>query len=634
MLSKALFFLLFISSMFVFGQISPDQMIVKMNRGINLGNILSAPSEGNWAPALTESYLDDVKSVGFKTVRIPIDFLGDRTSGNTAAYSKLANTANSYTGSESDYIINNTYLDRVDEVITWSLERGLMVILDFHGKAVKEEFLYTFSSKSKWAAYYTSPTSAKRAADNQKFRAIWKQIAERFKSYSDNLVFEIINEPYFWLSDAEMDVLNTDIISIIRNSGSKNTTRNIIITGGSKNANEAPLQISNTVLNSDNYLIGTFHYYKPRSFTASSEQDHNYYSWGSTADKTEIDTHFLMVKNWSDANNIPVLLGEFGADNTKGIDYSSNILSPYGGPEDSSRVAFHKYIADKALALGFAFTVWDAGDQSNKTVYKVSDRSWVSNVRNALLGVNCLKTDFIENADIECGQNSIWSLQLEAPAIAQKNIANETDSRSFSNTLEVNVTNAGSSFNKTILKNKEVNVTNLIGNTYNFSLFGKASTNNQQFKIRIKSTSTSNAVSFQASPVFNLTSNNYNLFSFEYTIPQETEKIEFQVICGKQAGKYFFDDFFTENLNTLSAQDYLVNQTTFKIYPNPSKGILNINSNKEIVKLIITNALGKTIYQNKIATKKIDTTGLPKGIYFLKAIFNDASHTQIKFLTL
>ena len=171
---------------------------------------------------LEETYIQDIASVGFTTVRIPMDFFGTRTTGDTSVYSKAAGTVGSYTGSPLDFTVSSTYLDRVEEVTNWALDRNLVVILDFHGNTLKNEFIYTFSPKSQHAAYYTHPTSAKRAADNAKFRAIWTQISDRLKNYSYDLLFEIINEPYFIITDVEMDVLNTDIINIIRSTGSNN----------------------------------------------------------------------------------------------------------------------------------------------------------------------------------------------------------------------------------------------------------------------------------------------------------------------------------------------------------------------------------------------------------------------------
>ena len=58
------------------------------------------------------------------------------------------------------------------------------------------------------------------------------KIADRFKNHSENLLFEVINEPYFHTSSEDMDILNTDVLTVIRASGGSNGTRNVIITGG------------------------------------------------------------------------------------------------------------------------------------------------------------------------------------------------------------------------------------------------------------------------------------------------------------------------------------------------------------------------------------------------------------------
>ncbi|WP_159949381.1 cellulase family glycosylhydrolase [Polaribacter septentrionalilitoris] len=509
--------ILFISS-FSFAQVSPHDMVTKMGRGINLGNILSAPQEGNWAPTLKKSYLDDLKSVGFKTVRIPIDFFGDRTSGNTTAYSKQANTANSYNGKSTDYIVNSDYLDRIEEVIQWSLQNNLITILDFHGSELKTEFLYTFSPKDKWSEYYTAPTSAKRAADNEKFRAIWKQIAERFKDYSENLIFEVVNEPYFWLSASEMDHLNLDIINIIRNSGNKNTNRNIIITGGSENAYEAPLQISDNLLNSDNYLIPTFHYYLPRSFTASGSEEHNDFTWGTNTDKT--------------------------------------------------------------------------------------------------------------NADVECGETTNWNLFVQTPAVANLTEAAISESRGNSKSIHINVSEDGGAFNKTILKNEAINAISFSKKTVLFKTYAKALTNTAKFKIRIK-TVTNGSTQFSASPAFSLSNSNYQSFEYEFTVPENTTSLEFQILCGKTKGDYFFDDFSMEE-KTLSTETS-IQKTLLNLYPNPAKNYINVTSSKTIHKINLCDVNGKS-YPLQFINNKIDVTKFEKGIYFIAIKFEDGSLKRSKIL--
>ena len=65
-----LYFTFFISIEMV-AQVSSYQVVQDMGRGVNLGNTLSAPVEGNWAPIVYEQYFADVKNEGFSNVRIP-----------------------------------------------------------------------------------------------------------------------------------------------------------------------------------------------------------------------------------------------------------------------------------------------------------------------------------------------------------------------------------------------------------------------------------------------------------------------------------------------------------------------------------------------------------------------------------
>lgn len=639
---KLLILILIISQISIKAQITASDMVANMGRGINLGNTLSAPVEGNWAPAVQEVYFDDIASAGFKTVRIPADFFGARTSGSTLSYSKAVNTANQYNGSASDYIVSSAYLDRIEEVLTWGLERNLIIILDFHGNDLKDEFLHTFK-ESKYPTLYTHPTSAKRAADNDKFNSIWNQIATRLKDYSHNLLFEVVNEPYFTVSEAEMDMLNTTIISTIRATGSNNTDRNIVITGGGQNSYEAPLQIDSSVINSDNNLIATFHYYWPRAFTASASSQHTDYDWGTAADKLEIDTNFGAVQSWSQTNNIPILLGEFGADNTLGKDY--NTAYPYtnganGGPENASRVEYHRYLGQKAIDLGFAFTAWDAGHKSGKSIYLVEpNRTWVSDVRNALLGVDCITSGMIKNADIECGTSIDWDLVVPTgtgEAIAT--IETETsDVYTAQNALKINVTTAGSTHNKVVFKNQPYTV-DISGETVTFRTFAKATNaiEIQNFKFQIKIKDNLGNTSNFTSSAFNLTTN-YELYQQEYTIPANTTELEFKILCGKKAGTYYFDDFSVlknEAQNTLNINnvDLVDNLTNVVVYPNPAKNKVFVKNTKQIVDIQLFNLTGVQLNCILNENNTIDVSHVNNGYYILKMNFNNGTSQSTKLI--
>ena len=52
--------------------VDPAQVIEEMGIGINLGNTLDAPIEGEWALEAQEYYIQAFQDAGFKHVRIPI----------------------------------------------------------------------------------------------------------------------------------------------------------------------------------------------------------------------------------------------------------------------------------------------------------------------------------------------------------------------------------------------------------------------------------------------------------------------------------------------------------------------------------------------------------------------------------
>ena len=387
MKKNLLIFLTFIS-LNVLAQSTSFEIVEEMGRGINLGNVLSAPTEGNWAFSVYEEYFDQVKDEGFSNVRIPVDFFGgtflnadytvngsERTLSSlsncddNSCFSELAGTQNQYDGSPDDYYVNPLYLDRLQQIVDWSMSKGLVTIIDFHGAKLKENFLYTFDqSDINGVNYYSDPTSAKRIADLNKFKAIWRDIAERFKDYPETLLFEIFNEPYFWLSANEISTISSDIINIVRSSGSNNESRKIIITGGDTNSWEVIFQIPNDLINSDPNLIATFHYYQPMSFTSSMQENNNNFNLSQNA-KNQITQRFSQINSWSTTNNIPVYLGEFGADNENGINYwvgGSN--GAFGGPNPADRIEYHRHIAEQAISNNFSFSAWCAGNKSTKTI--------------------------------------------------------------------------------------------------------------------------------------------------------------------------------------------------------------------------------------------------------------------------
>ena len=648
----------------LFAQISSYEMVKQMGRGLNLGNVLSAPIEGNWAEVVEQQYFIDVATAGFTNVRIPMDFFGARTTGNTSGYSSAAETAGNYTGTADDYIVSSTYLDRIQQVIDWSLNQGLVTIIDFHGSNLKSEFIYTFDSEE---TEYTHPTSAKRAADYQKFIAIWAQIADRFKNHSENLLFEVINEPYFHMSRADMDALNTDVLTVIRGSGGSNGTRNVIITGGTGTSHEAPLQIKPSIISGDTYLIATFHYYQPFDFTSSSADARDNESWGSVQDKALLTTRFDIVSSWATSNNIPIFLGEFSADNTGGYKYSTGDLNTIsgnatgfadGGPDNASRIEFHRFVAEQAINRGFSFAAWDSGPKSNKTIHKRTDSPstvnfnisafsvntyepkstnistlvdtsvWVEDVKDALFSSGTWPLCYgpspdpiIFNPNFECGYSSGWNLKVLTDSTASISDSGATEAYNGDAAAKI-VVETAIGYNKVLLENN-VFTNDLNGKNIAIKCFAK-SDDATSFRFQIKTIYTSGTTSYFTSPVLNL-QEVYSAYEYTFDLTEPTTSVQVKVLCGKKAGTYYFDDFETTitDSESLSIDDDALD-TKIVLYPNPSSNFLNVklsSSGKKIKHIRIIDVNGRII--NEYAPKhtnsiKLNTNNLENGIYLIQ----------------
>ena len=656
----------------LFAQISSYEMVKQMGRGLNLGNVLSAPVEGNWSPAVTEQYFIDVAAAGFTNVRIPMDFFGARTTGNTSGYSSAAGTAGNYTGRSDDYVVSSTYLGRIEQVIEWSLNQGLVTIIDFHGSNLKSEFIYTFDSEE---TEYTHPTSAKRAADYQKFIAIWAQIADRFKNHSENLLFEVINEPYFHMTKSDMDALNTDVLTVIRASGGSNGTRNVIITGGTGTSHEAPLQIEPSIISGDTYVIATFHYYQPFDFTSSSADARDNESWGSVQDKELLTNRFDIVSSWATSNNIPVFLGEFSADNTGGYKYSTGDLNTIsgnatgfadGGPDNASRVEFHRFVAEQAINRGFSFSAWDSGPKSNKTIHKRRDNSgtvnfnidnfsvisynpkntnistvvdtsiWVEDVKDALLSSGTWPPCYgpgpdpiIFNPNFECGYSSGWDLKVLTGSTASISDSGATDAYNGDIAAKI-VVETAIGYNKVLLENN-VFTNDLNGKNIAIKCFAK-SDDATSFRFQIKTiytSGTTSTTSYFTSPVLNLQTV-YSAYEYTFDLTEPTTSVQVKVLCGKQAGTYYFDDFETTitDSESLSIDDDALD-TKIVLYPNPTKNFLNVklsSFDKKIKNIRIIDVNGRII--NEYAPKhtnsiKLNTNNLENGVYLIQITTTD-----------
>ena len=274
-------------------------------RGVNLGNALDAPWPGSWGVTITEALIKTVTEAGFNAIRVPVRF-------------------SVHTGPAPDYVLSDNILQSVDQVIQWGLEAGLIVILDLHH----------------FNALMESPT-----AEQARYLAIWDQLASRYQLLPATVYFELLNEPHGALNGETWNRLIAQSVQLIRRT---NPTRTIIISGLDYSTIDS---LSDLDLPDDPHLAATFHYYEPFEFThqgaswVSGSLDWTGTIWSGTVEEVStIERTFDQAVSWSNANQIPLILGEFGT-----IDNA----------DTTSRQAWSAVVARIAEARDIGWFYWD-----------------------------------------------------------------------------------------------------------------------------------------------------------------------------------------------------------------------------------------------------------------------------------
>lgn len=288
-----------------------------MGNGINLGNTLEACDnnvgiktnaplsyETYWGqPKTTQAMIDGMKAAGFDTIRIPVAW--------------MTNATHLY---EGDYTIDADYMDRVEEVVRYARKAGMYVIINDHWDGG-------------WYGMFGSESAETRALAMEAYKGMWQQIAERFRDYSDYLIFESANEelggrfdensPLYcsdsvvtYLTDDERYALTNEInqtfVDVVRATGDNNATRFLLIAGYSTNIDQTcddRFQMPKDT--ADSKLMVSVHYYDPWSYCGASSAA-SATKWGKVSDYEYMDQQLAKMTKFTEAG-YGVVIGEYGA---------------------------------------------------------------------------------------------------------------------------------------------------------------------------------------------------------------------------------------------------------------------------------------------------------------------------------
>ena len=321
-----------------------------MGNGINLGNTLEACDnnvgiktntplsyETHWGqPKTTQAMIDGMKAAGFDTIRIPVAW--------------MTNATHLY---EGDYTIDADYMDRVEEVVRYARKAGMYVIVNDHWDGG-------------WYGMFGSESAETRALAMEAYKGMWQQIAERFRDYSDYLIFESANEelggrfdensPLYcsdsvvtYLTDDERYALTNEInqtfVDVVRATGGNNATRFLLIAGYSTDINQTcddRFQMPKDT--ADSKLMVSVHYYDPWSYCGASSAV-SATKWGKVSDYEYMDQQLAKMTKFTEAG-YGVVIGEYGA------------LPCSDGLKDNT-LAYHTAFLDACTKYNLTNCLWD-----------------------------------------------------------------------------------------------------------------------------------------------------------------------------------------------------------------------------------------------------------------------------------
>lgn len=334
--------------------------------GINIGNTMECPSyEGAWSGAkVNETYIQALVDAGFNAVRIPCAF-------------------DSYIDDDDDtYTIDSDWLDRVDEVVSWCIERDLYVLLNCHwDNGWLEDNIFDEDAYDGICAEQ---------------KAIWTQVANKLSGYDEHLLFAACNEPGMnetsgsetkWGTTAGTSAIARLIeyeqimIDAVRATGGNNAKRCIAVQGlGTSISSTYTYMTSLPTDEVEDRLLVEVHYYEPYQFCLMTEDA----SWGNvfyyygednydTSDTShnptwgEVDDWLIpqmakMTEQFVD-KGYPVIIGEFGCDFRSTSTYTDMDQDKH----DASVSYFCEAVTREAKNAGCIPFFWETGSVFNRS---------------------------------------------------------------------------------------------------------------------------------------------------------------------------------------------------------------------------------------------------------------------------
>ena len=328
--------------------VTGTQLADAMGFGFNLGNTFDAfddskgqnqglDAETCWGVTKTsKEIIEGLVKKGFKAIRIPVTW-----------HNHLV---------DNKYTVDPEWMKRIKTVVDWSLDAGLVVILNDHhdNAAATDELQYG-------QGYYPS---RKHITESTKFLYnLWTQIANAFNNgYNERLVFETLNEPRPRDTDCEwtykkgdticeeaasvVNEFNRLIVKAIRETGGNNEKRFIMVTPvaasyGAATASDFIFPGDSRYNPSNSKIMLSVHMYLPYNFAMNKDTA---YVTFEEAYANELGSNFKYLYENFCLKGHQTIVGEMGT-----IDKNNT----------AARVEWAKYYMENSRKFNLPCYIWD-----------------------------------------------------------------------------------------------------------------------------------------------------------------------------------------------------------------------------------------------------------------------------------
>lgn len=306
-----------------------SEVIIEMASGVNLGNVFENGYQNIEFYELA-AFITTYQRAGMKHIRIPTTWI-DGVQGSSLA-------------DEQGHVnFDHPRFGTLKQVIDFAIDRDLYVVLNAHHER-------TFKANYDGSEFY-----------NNQLSTLWTDIANHFKDYNHQLIFEILNEPEgafgHWgtevspVSDQALMFTRAVMqigVQAIRATGGNNLHRTVMIaTNAYGNHNQIfsvyPNKASLPGGGSDEYLSIQVHSYDPWEFCGEDGSNDAY-----PGDEITANT-MRSVAEHGRVLGVPINYGEFGVGrNGSQLDRNTDLVRNY-----------YKTVAQTALEENMSSTVWD-----------------------------------------------------------------------------------------------------------------------------------------------------------------------------------------------------------------------------------------------------------------------------------